>query len=100
MSLEVSRHSSSARGGPRRGRSNGTSRVFSGWIVRPHFANRLGRTVSNPAGRSLFTGKAHMTKSSAVADQGKEAPFSRGWTSRGEPCVQHVVQETDSRGPG
>ncbi len=34
------------------GRSNGTSRVFSGWIVKPYFSNRLGST-SSTAGRPL-----------------------------------------------
>jgi len=32
--------------GSRLGRSNGTKRVFSGWIVKPYFSSRLGGTAS------------------------------------------------------
>ena len=79
MSREVPALRTSSASGSRLGRSNGTSRVLSGWIVKPYFANRLGRTASTR--RASSSQEKPMTKSSAYRIR-NDRPLRRGWTSR------------------
>ena len=63
-------------------RPNSTSRVFSGWSVRPYFANRFGKTSITFSASSRYW--KHRTASSANRIS-YAVPFRRGFTS----CSNH-----------
>ena len=59
-------------------RPNSSSRVFSGWIVKPYFANRFGMTSITFSASSLYW--KHSTASSAKRIS-CASPLIRGFTS-------------------
>ena len=69
-------------------RPNSTSRVFSGWSVKPYFANLFGKTSITFSASSLYW--KHSTASSAKRIS-CAAPLTAGLHFVLEPFVEHAV---------